>query len=72
MKLLKTWDTIRTSLNAFSLPPALEKSVRWIERHPRAVVATALVVTLALLLTQSPGEQTSEADAYNGETPLFV
>ena len=71
MKLLN-WDTIRTTLDAFEAPPYLEKAVLWLERHPRAVLAGALVVAMAVVLAQTPAEQTVEYDAYNGETPLFV
>ena len=72
MKLLQTWDTIRTTVEEFRLPPYLEKTVLWLERHPRAVVAGALVVVMAALLTQIPAEHPVEQEAYNGETPLFV
>jgi hypothetical protein len=72
MKLLRTWDTIRTTVEEFNLPPYLERTVQWLERHPRAVVAGALVVVMAALLTQIPSESALEQDAYNGETPLFV
>lgn len=72
MKLLETWDTIQTTLEEFPLPPLLVKAVRWVERHPRTVLATSLIVVLALLLAQTPGEKPTEPDPYNGETPLFV
>ncbi|HKZ52586.1 MAG TPA: hypothetical protein VJ085_04825 [Candidatus Acidoferrales bacterium] len=72
MKLLQTWDTIRTTVEEFSLPPYLEKTAQWLERHPRAVIAGTLVVVMAALLTQIPAENPVEPDAYNGETPLFV
>jgi hypothetical protein len=72
MKLLQTWDTIRTTVEEFSLPPYLERTVQWLERHPRAVVAGALVVVMAALLTQVPAESPVDQDAYNGEAPLFV
>ena len=72
MKLLRTWDTVETKLQEFALPPALEKVARWVESHPRAVLAAALVVLMAVVLTQSPADPKSEADSYSGETPLFV
>jgi hypothetical protein len=71
MKLL-TWDTVQTTLEAFEAPEWLEKAVAWLERHPRAVLAGAMVVAMAVLLAQTPGEGSVEHDAYNGETPLFV
>jgi hypothetical protein len=46
--------------------------VRWVERHPKAVVATVVIVALGVLLAQTPGETPAEAEPYNGETPLFV
>jgi hypothetical protein len=72
MKLLQTWDTMRTTLEEFFLPPSMEKALRWVERHPQAVVAGAMVLVMAVLLAQTPAEHTVEHDAYNGETPLFV
>lgn len=72
MKLLETWDTIQTSLEEFALPPSVERAVNWVERHPRAVVAGAMVVVLAVLLAQTPAEHSVEHDAYGDETPLFV
>lgn len=72
MTLQKTWDTIQTKLEEFDLPPYLEKAVRWVERHPRTVIAGALVVLMAVALTQSPGEQPVEHDAYADQTPLFI
>lgn len=72
MKLLQTWDTMRTTLEEFILPPSIEKAVRWVERHPQAVVAGAMVIVMAVLLAQTPGEHTVEHDAYNDEIPLFV
>ena len=72
MKLLRNWDTVETKLEEFALPPALEKIARWVESHPRAVLAGALVVLMAVVLAQSPADSTSEADPYSGETPLFV
>ncbi len=72
MKLLESWDTEETTVPEFNLPPLLEKTLRWVERHPRAVVAGALVLVMAALLSQVPSETKPEPDAYNGETPLFV
>ena len=66
-----TWDSIRTNLNEYQLPPHLERLLRWVERHPQAVLAGALIVLMALALAQTPSES-AEADTYNGETPLFV
>lgn len=71
MKLLKSWDTIRTSWQSFDLPPYLAAAARWVQRHPQAVVATVVIVALGVLLTQTP-EATGEPEPYNGETPLFV
>ena len=70
--LLRTRDTLRSALEEFSLPPALEKAVRWIESHPRAVVATTAVLLMAALLAQSPGRPAGEQDAYSDDAPLFV
>jgi hypothetical protein len=72
MKLLRTWDTVENRLQEFVLPPALEKIARWVESHPRAVLAGALVLLMAVVLAQSPADSESEADPYGGETPLFV
>jgi len=72
MKLLRTWDTVESKLEEFSLPPALERLARWVVRHPQAVVAGALVVLMAVALAQSPAEAKAEAEPYGGETPLFV
>ena len=72
MRLLRTWDTVENKLEEFALPPALEKIARWVESHPRAVLAGALVVLMAVVLAQSPADAKSEMDAYGGETPLFV
>jgi hypothetical protein len=66
------WDTIHTSLREFGLPPMVERAARWVEKHPKTVLAGALVLVVAVLLTQSPGETAADPDAYNGETPLFV
>lgn len=66
------WDTLRTPLKEFGLPPFVERAARWVERHPKAVLAGALIVTLTVLLAQTPAEQSAEADPYSGETPLFV
>lgn len=66
------WDTIRTTLQEFGLPPYVERAARWVERHPKTVLAGALIVTLTVLLAQTPAEQSTEADPYSGETPLFV
>jgi hypothetical protein len=63
---------VYVGLQEFSLPPALEKAVRWIESHPRAVVATTAVLLMAVLLAQTPGNAAAEQDAYSDETPLFV
>ena len=71
MKLLQSWDSIRTNLSEYRLPPHLERLLRWVERHPQAVLAGALIVLTAVALTQTPSEST-EADPYSGETPLFV
>ncbi|MBI4466239.1 MAG: hypothetical protein HY656_02270 [Acidobacteria bacterium] len=72
MTLEKTWDTIRNSLDLFDLPPYLVKVVRWVERHPRTVLAGAVVVLMAVALTQSPAEQPVESDPYADHTPLFI
>lgn len=72
MKLLRTWDTVETTLEEFSLPPSVEKVARWVERHPRAVLAGALVLVMAVLLAQVPDEKPDEVEAYDGQTPLFV
>lgn len=72
MKLRKTWDTIQTKLEEFDLPPYLEKAARWVERHPRTVLAGAVVVLMAVALSQTPTEKPVEYDAYSDETPLFV
>ena len=66
------WDTLRTPLKEFGLPPIVERAARWVEKHPKTVLAGALIVTLTLLLAQTPAEQSTEADPYSGETPLFV
>jgi hypothetical protein len=66
------WDTIHTSLREFGLPPIVERAARWVERHPKTVLAGALVLAMAVLLTQSPGDAAGDPDPYNGETPLFV
>lgn len=65
------WDKIRSALKDIDLPPSLEKAARWVERHPRAALAGALVLVMAAMLAQTPAEAI-EHDAYNGETPLFV
>lgn len=73
--LLETWDTIQTKLEEFDLldlPPYVAKVVRWVERHPKTVLAGALVVLMAVALTQTPGEQPLESDAYADHTPLFI
>lgn len=70
--LLKTWDTIQTKLEEFELPPYLEKAVHWVERHPKTVLAGALVVLMAVALTQTPSEPPVEADAYADQAPLFI
>ncbi len=67
-----TWDTIQAKLEEFDLPPYLENTLRWVERHPRTVMAGALVLLMAAALTQVPGEPPVEKDAYNDEVPLFV
>ncbi|MFQ5777803.1 MAG: hypothetical protein ACE5IP_07325 [Terriglobia bacterium] len=72
MKALKSWKTLRGTLEGVGLPPAMETALRWVERHPRTVVTGALVVAMAVLLAQSPQKPLAELDAYNGETPLFV
>ena len=66
------WDTIHTSLREFGLPPVVEKAARWVEKHPKTVLTGALVLVVAVLLTQSPGESNADPDAYSDETPLFV
>ncbi len=66
------WDTLRTPLKEFDLPPFVERAARWVERHPKTVLAGALILTLTVLLAQTPAEQSTEADPYSGETPLFV
>lgn len=66
------WDTIHTSLREFGLPPIVEHAARWVERHPKTVLAGALVLAMAVLLTQSPADAAADPDPYNGETPLFV
>lgn len=70
--LLRTRDTLQSTLEEFSLPPILERAVRWIESHPRAVVATTAVLLMAVLLAQTPTQPGAEPDAYSDETPLFV
>ena len=73
--LLKTLDAIQTRLEEFDvldLPPYVAKVVRWVERHPKTVVAGALVVLMAVALTQTPSEQPVESDAYSDHTPLFI
>ena len=73
--LLKTLDAIQTRLEEFDvmdLPPYVAKVVRWVERHPKTVVAGALVVLMAVALTQPPSEQPVESDAYSDHTPLFI
>ena len=72
MKLRRTWDTVQTTLEEFALPPTLETVARWVQRHPRAVLAGAAMLLMAVLLAQMPAESSAEADAYSGETPLFV
>ena len=72
MKLLRTWDTIETKLEEFALPPALEKVAHWVARHPKTVLAGAVVVLMAVALAQSPSETAPEADPYGSEIPLFV
>jgi hypothetical protein len=67
----QTWKTIRTTVEDTGLPSYLEKMVQWVERHPRAIAAGALVLVMAVALSQTP-ETPAEQDAYNGETPLFV
>ena len=66
------WDTLRTPLHEFGLPPFVERAARWVEKHPKTVLAGALIVALTLLLAQTPAEQPADADPYSGETPLFV
>lgn len=66
------WDTVRTTLEEFGLPPIVERAAHWVERHPKTVLAGALVLVMAVLLAQSPGEPAADPDPYNGETPLFV
>ncbi len=66
------WDTVHTSLREFGLPPMVERVARWVERHPKTVLAGALVLAMAVLLTQSPSDAATDPDPYNGETPLFV
>jgi len=73
--LLKTLDAIQTRLEEFDvldLPPYVARVVRWVERHPKTVVAGALVVLMAVALTQTPGEQPVGSDAYSDHTPLFI
>lgn len=73
--LLKTLDAIQTRLEEFDvldLPPYVARVVRWVERHPKTVVAGALVVLMAVALTQTPSEQPAESDAYSDHTPLFI
>jgi len=70
--LLKSLDAIRNTLDAFDLPPYLEKVVRWVERHPKTVLAGAVVVLMAVALTQTPHEQPVESDAYSDTSPLFI
>jgi len=73
--LLKTLDAIQTRLEEFDvldLPPYVAKVVRWVERHPKTVAAGALVVLMAVALTQTPSEQPVESDAYSDHTPLFI
>ncbi|MDA2913492.1 hypothetical protein MYX77_05970 [Acidobacteriia bacterium AH_259_A11_L15] len=67
-------ETLRSTLEYFELPPYLENALRWVERHPRTVLAGtgALVVLLTVALSQTPAESPAEQDAYNGEVPLFV
>ena len=73
--LLKTLDAIQTRLEEFDvmdLPPYVAKVVRWVELHPKTVVAGALVVLMAVALTQTPSERPVESDAYSDHTPLFI
>ena len=81
--LLKTLDAIQTRLEEFDvmdLPPYVAKAVRWVDRHPKtvaagapaALMAGALVVLMAVALTQTPSEQPVESDAYSDHTPLFI
>jgi hypothetical protein len=72
MELLRKWDTVQSTLEEFRLPPTVEKAVRWMENHPRAIVGTAAVLLVAVVLAQAPGRPTGEQDAYSDETPLFV
>lgn len=72
MTLTKTWDTLRTTLEEFDLPPYLVKSLRWMERHPRTVLAGAVLIMMAVALTQTPSEQPVAHEPYGDETPLFV
>ncbi|MFQ5662370.1 MAG: hypothetical protein ACE5HL_00865 [Terriglobia bacterium] len=69
MKPRKSWKPLAATLERFDLPRRLEKALRWVEGHPRAVVAGTLILVTAVMLAQTP---TVEPDAYNGETPLFV
>ena len=73
--LLKTLDAIQTRLEEFDvldLPPYVARVVRLVERHPKTVVAGALVVLMAVALTQTPSERPVESDAYSDHTPLFI
>jgi len=72
MKLLEKWDTVQSTLQAFNLPPSVEKALRWVERHPQAVVAAAAVLVMAVVLAQAPPDTAAEQDAYSDEIPLFV
>lgn len=72
MELLEKWDSVQSTIQAFNLPPSVEKALRWVERHPQAVVAAAAVLVMAVLLAQAPADTAADHDAYSDETPLFV
>lgn len=72
MALVLSLNRIRTALEQLRLHASLDNALRWVERHPQAVVAGALVLAMAALLLQTPSESAAELDSYNDETPLFV
>jgi len=72
MKPTPVQDAVETTHREFALSPALERIIRWVERHPRTVLAGALVAVMAVVLAQLPVQRSVEYDAYSGETPLFV